>query len=228
MPTSYFQADLFTFLRDLAANNDRAWFEENRDRYQSVVREPALRFIVDFGEHLGRISPHFRADPRPQGGSLFRINRDIRFSHDKSPYKTHIGLHFRHAAGKDAHTPGFYLHLQPRESFVGVGLWHPDAPALAKLREAVVGDPTAWKKAAQGKRFTTAFTVTGDELVRVPRGYDPNHPLADVLRLKDYTALTSVTAKQVTGAGFLGEFAKLCADAAPFMEWQCRALGVPF
>ncbi len=228
MPTSHFQSDLFAFLRDLKENNDRAWFEENRDRYLASVRDPALRFIVDFGEHLARISPHFRADPRPTGGSMFRMHRDIRFARDKSPYKTAVGLHFRHAAGRDAHTPGFYLHLEPRASFVGVGLWHPDTPTLARLREAVVADPAAWRQAVGGKRFTTAFTVSGDELVRVPRGYDPNHPLADVLRLKDYTAFAPLSQKQVTGAAFLGEFAKLCADASPFMAWQCGALGIPF
>lgn len=228
MPTTHFDADLFAFLRDLRDNNDRAWFEENRDRYLASVRDPALRFIVDFGEHLARLSPHFRADPRPNGGSMFRMHRDIRFSRDKSPYKTAVGLHFRHVAGKDAHTPGFYLHLEPRACFVGVGLWHPDTPTLAKLREAVVADPAAWKKAVGGKRFNGVFTVEGEELVRVPRGYDPNHPLADVLRLKDYTAMAPVSAKQVTGAGFLDTFAGMCADATPFMAWQCRALGVPF
>ena len=91
-----------------------------------------------------------------------------------------------------------------------------------------VADPAAWKKAVGGKRFTPAFTVSGDELVRVPSGYDANHPLADVLRLKDYTAFAPVTAKQVTGPAFLGEFATLCADAASFMAWQCRALDIPF
>jgi len=228
MPTRHFDPALFAFLRDLAANNDRAWFEEQRPRYETAVRGPALAFIVDFGPHLVKISPHFRADPRPQGGPLFRIHRDVRFAKDKSPYKTHIGLHFRHEMGKDAHTPGFYLHLEPGGSFVGLGLWHPDNPTLARLREAVVADPAAWRRAVGGKRFTAAFTVSGDELTRVPRGYDPAHPLADVLRLKDYTAFAPLTVRQVTGTGFLEAFAALCRDGAPFMAWQCRALGLPF
>lgn len=224
----HFDQELFRFLRDLQANNDRAWFEANKPRYEEHVRAAALRFIVDFGPHLDRISPHFRADPRPQGGSLFRIHRDIRFAKDKSPYKTHIGLHFRHEKGKDAHTPGFYLHLEPGASFVGLGLWHPDAPTLARLREAVVADPAAWKKATGGKRFTAAFTVEGEMLARVPRGYDAAHPLADVLRLKDYTAMAPLTGKEITAPGFLAVFARLCADGAPFMAWQCRALGLEY
>jgi uncharacterized protein (TIGR02453 family) len=228
MPTRHFDPALFAFLRDLQVNNDRAWFEAERERYESAVRGPALRFITDFGPHLLAISPHFRADPRPQGGSLFRIYRDIRFAKDKSPYKTHIGLHFRHERGKDAHTPGFYLHLEPGGSFVGLGLWHPDNPTLAKLREAVVSDPAAWRRAVGGRRFTASFTVSGDELVRVPRGYDPAHPLSDVLRLKDYTAFAPLTVKQITGPGFLEAFAGLCRDGAPFMVWQCKALDLPF
>lgn len=226
--TRHFGPDLFAFLRDLAANNDRDWFEAQRPRWEASARGPALQFIIDFGPRLARISPHFRADPRPQGGSLFRLNRDIRFSKDKSPYKTHLGLHFRHEMGKDAHTPGFYLHLEPGVSFVGLGLWHPDAPTLARLREAVVADPAAWRKAVGGRRFTSVFTVEGEELTRVPRGYDPAHPLADVLRLKDYTAMAPLTAKQITAPGFLAEFADLCARGAPFMAWQCRALDLPY
>jgi uncharacterized protein (TIGR02453 family) len=228
MTTRHFDPALFAFLRDLTANNDREWFAEQRPRYESAVRGPALAFIVDFGAPLVGISPHFRADPRPQGGSLFRIHRDIRFATDKSPYKTHIGLHFRHEQGQDAHTPGFYLHLEPGGSFVGLGLWHPDNPTLARLRAAVVADPAAWRRAVGARRFTAAFKVEGDELVRVPRGFDPDHPLSDVLRLKDYTAIAPLTARQVTGAGFLETFAGLCRDGAPFMAWQCRALGLPF
>lgn len=224
----HFEPGLFSFLRDLAANNDRAWFEANKARWEADARGPALRFITDFGPLLVKISPHFRADPRPHGGSLFRLHRDIRFAKDKSPYKTHLGLHFRHEKGKDAHTPGFYLHLEPGACFVGLGLWHPDAPTLARLREAVVADPAAWRKAVGGKRFTTSFTVEGERLARVPRGYAADHPLADVLLLKDYTAMAPLTAREITAPGFLPRFAKLCADGAPFMAWQCRALGLDY
>lgn len=224
----HFGPDLFRFLKDLEANNDRDWFEENRERFEAQARRPALRFITDFGPLLVKVSPHFRADPRPQGGSLFRIHRDIRFARDKSPYKTHLGLHFRHEKGKDAHTPGFYLHLEPGSSFVGLGLWRPDAPTLARLREAVVADPAAWRKATEGKRFTRTFTVEGEMLARVPRGWAPDHPLADVLRLKDYTAMAPLTSRDITAPGFLARFAAMCADGAPFMAWQCRALDLDF
>src|SRR5918996_1661223 len=145
--TRSFGPELFRFLRDLEANNDRTWFNANKDRYEREVRDPALDFVEDFAPRLAEISQHFVADPRPSGGSLFRIHRDTRFSKDKSPYKTHVGIHFRHELAKHAHTPGFYLHLQPGSVFVGVGIWHPDPPALLRIREAIAGDPSAWRRA---------------------------------------------------------------------------------
>jgi len=160
MPQRHFTPALYKFMRDLAANNEREWFQANKDRYLADLRDPALRFIEDFGPHLMKISPAFRADPRPTGGSLFRIYRDVRFSRNKQPYKDHTGLHFRHVAGKDAHTPGFYLHLQPGSSFVGMGLWHPDNPTLKLIRDALVRDPGLWKKAVGNKRFKDHFTVS--------------------------------------------------------------------
>lgn len=119
----YISPKLFRFFRDLKKNNDREWFEDNKQRYEDDVRGPLLAFIDDFAEPLYRISPHFRADARKVGGSLFRIFRDVRFSKDKTPYKTHAGVHFRHENAKDAHAPGLYLHLEPGEVFMGAGIW---------------------------------------------------------------------------------------------------------
>ena len=95
-----FGPELFAFLAELELNNNREWFGANRHRYEEHLLEPALAFIEDFAPRLQKISPHFRADARPSGGSLFRIYRDTRFSKDKSPYKTHVGLHFRHERAK--------------------------------------------------------------------------------------------------------------------------------
>lgn len=224
-PDRYFSPALFKFLRDLEANNDRDWFKANKARYESDLKEPSQRFIVDFGAHLQKISPHFRSDPRPSGGSLIRIYRDIRFSKDKSPYKTHAGLHFRHEAGKDAYTPGFYLHMQPGASFVGVGLWHPDNPTLRLIRNRIVAHPEAWGRAVENKAFTKSFTVTGDRLKRPPKGYDPDHPLIEVLKFKDFTAFTPLTQKQITSAGFLKEFAGLCREGGSLVKFICEAVG---
>ncbi|MFC1886438.1 TIGR02453 family protein [Thermodesulfobacteriota bacterium] len=108
---SYFSPETFIFLKELAENNNRHWFQENKRRYEEHFKGPAMCFIADFSEVLRKISRHFTADPRPVGGSLFRIYRDVRFSNDKSPYKTNAGIQFRHYQGKDVHAPGYYLHL---------------------------------------------------------------------------------------------------------------------
>ena len=98
-PSAHFTPALFEFLADLAENNRREWFQANKDRYETHVKDALLDFVSDFGERLTGISPHMVADPRPSGGSMFRIYRDVRFSKDKSPYKTNAGVHFRHEVG---------------------------------------------------------------------------------------------------------------------------------
>jgi uncharacterized protein (TIGR02453 family) len=225
---THFRPALFTFLRDLRENNSRDWFRANRDRYEADVKGPALQFIVDFGPHLRRISPHFRADPRPVGGSLFRIYRDTRFSRDKSPYKTHAGLHFRHEAGKDAYTPGFYLHLEPRAVFVGIGIWHPDGATLKRIRGAIAADPERWLRARDDRRLRRRYDLVGDRLQRPPRGFDPDERVREDLLWKDFTAVVHLSQKAATAPGFLAEFAVICRDGAPYMRFLCEALGLPF
>jgi len=224
----HFSPAIFSFLKDLEANNNREWFQANKDRYVNDLKAPALAFISDFSPLLLEISRHFRSDPRPVGGSLFRIYRDVRFSRDKSPYKTHAGLHFRHQLGKNAHAPGFYLHLTPGGSFVGVGLWRPDGSTLKKIRDLVAEHPKAWRNAVGETDFAEAFTVQGESLKRPPRGYDPDHELVEILKMKDFTAMTKVSQKQVTQGGFIDRFAGLCKTGSPLVKFICRALDQPF
>src|SRR5947207_9189675 len=141
MGEGLFTADLFRFLEDLRTHNDRAWFAKNKARFQDVVQEPALEFVRSFAGYLRKISPHFVADDRPSGGSLFRIYRDVRFSKDKSPYTTHVGIDFRHRSGKDAQAPSFYLHLSPGESFFAAVVWHPGQEPLTMIRQAIAAEP---------------------------------------------------------------------------------------
>jgi uncharacterized protein (TIGR02453 family) len=225
---AYFTSRTFGFLKELAAHNDRDWFQANKESYQEDVKEPSLRFIVDFADHLKKISPHFRADPRGNGGSLFRIHRDTRFSKDKSPYKTHTGIQFRHEAGKDAHAPGYYLHLEPGNCFVGLGIWHPDGATLRKIREGLVEDVSGWKKSVGGKAFRDRLELTGDSLKRPPRGFDPEHPLVEDLKRKDFIAVAPLTDEAVVAEGFLMEFNKLCKAGTPFMALLAKTLEIPF
>ena len=224
----YFTPETLAFLGDLAANNSRDWFERNKGRYESDVKQPALRFITDFGAHLKKVSTHFRADPRPVGGSLFRIHRDTRFSKDKSPYKTHTGIHFRHFESKDAHAPGFYLHIAPKEVFVGVGIWHPDGPTLDKIRARVVEEPAEWKKAARGRAFASRFELAGESLVRPPKGFAPDHPLIEDLKRKDFIGVAQLKERDLTSPAFLKDFAALCRAGSPLNRFICGALALPY
>lgn len=225
----HFTPKTFAFLRDLAANNDRDWFDANRDRYEDEVRQPALDFIQDFADRLVKISPHFSADPRKQGGSLFRIHRDTRFSSDKTPYKTHTGMQFRHVAANDVHAPGFYLHLEPGACWAGVGLWRPTTADAGRIRDAIEADPTAWRNAAHAKRFADRYELSdGDKLKRPPKGFDPEHPFIEDLKRRDFTAGTKLTQKVVTSDDFVDHYAALCRTAAPFVSFLCDAVGVAF
>ncbi len=228
MSTTYFTPRLFAFLRELGDNNDRGWFKDHQADYERYVREPALDFINDFAAPLAKISPHFVADTRKVGGSLFRIQRDTRFAKDKTPYKTNTGMQFRHAQASDAHAPGFYLHLEPGECFMGVGLWRPETKVAYRIREHIADDPTTWKRVSRGKRFTDVFHLTGDSLVRPPKGFDEAHPLIDDLKRKDFIASTRLTQKQITSDQFMRDFTDHSKRAAPFMKFLCEAVGVPF
>jgi len=220
--------ELFRFLGQLARNNERDWFEKNKRRYETDLKQPALRFIAEFAAPLARISPHFRAIPSASRGSLFRIHRDVRFSKDKSPYKTHAGLHFRHEAAADVHAPGFYLHLEPGQSFVGVGIWHPDPPTLKRLREAVARDAAGWRRATAAAGFKKRYRLSGDALKTPPRGFDPEHPLIEDIKRKDFIAVADLRDAQVLARDFPRRFAETCAAGAPFVGWLCKAVGVPF
>ena len=158
------------FLDELAANNERAWFEENKPRYEALVREPALEFIAAMAAPLAKLAPHFRAEPRKIGGSLMRVFRDTRFARDKSPYKTNIGIQLRHELGKDVHAPGFYLHIATDECFFGAGCWHPEADALGRIRDLIAAQPKRWFAARDDRKFAAHWALAGDGLTRPPRG----------------------------------------------------------
>lgn len=121
-----FRPETLRFLEELALNNERAWFQEHKRRYEQDVLDVALQFIEAMQAPLAELAPHFVAMPTRVGGSLMRVYRDTRFARDKSPYKTNIGIQFRHEQASDVHSPGYYVHIHPQEVFVGVGLWRPE------------------------------------------------------------------------------------------------------
>lgn len=223
MPQSaFFSPELFAFLRQLKRHNDREWFARNKDRFEATVRDPALRFIAAFAAPLAKLSPHFVADPRPARGSLFRIYRDTRFSHDKRPFKTHVGIHFSHETGKDVHAPIFYLHLELGGCFAAAGVWQPDAPALARIRAAIVRQPAPWGKIAR------KLELAGESLSRPPRGFDPQHPFIEDIKRKDFCATISLEEEQICAPDFLTTFARACREMKPLVEFTTNALGLAF
>ena len=220
--------ELFRFFEELAAHNERDWFRAHKQRYEEVVRDPLLAFVAEFAAPLRKISPHFVADPRPVGGSLFRLHRDTRFSRDKSPYKTQAGVHFRHESGKEAYTPGFYLHLEPGRVFAGAGIWHPDAATLGSIRTSIGEDPRAWQRVVSGKRFRDELELRDEQpLVRVPRGFDPEHPCAEDLKRRSYVAVHDFSEKDACRPDFPKRLASTFAAAKPLMQFLTRALGQP-
>ena len=177
---------------------------------------------------LAAMSPYFLAEPKKVGGSLFRIYRDTRFSNDKRPFKTNVGIQFRHRSGADAHAPAFYLHLEPGECFLGAGCWHPDGPATARIREAIGTNSRAWKRAVHTPAFRAHFDLWGESLKRPPRPFAANHPLIIDLKRKDFIALADLTDDQTTVPGFFAAYVRACQKAAPLVEFLCRALDLPF
>ncbi len=218
-----FTPDTFRFLTDLTAHNDRDWFNANRDRYEAHVKAPSLAFIEALAPRMKEVSPHIRVDAK----ALFRIHRDTRFSHDKAPYKTNIGLHFRHDSAKDVHAPGFYMQLGVDDSFIGLGLWRPDAPSLLKIRAYIVKHPAELAKAdAAGAK--ASLNYMGDTLQRVPKPWDKDHPLADALRRKDWIQSMNLNDDEAVRPDLIDRFVDVCKAGAPLMRVLCAALERPF
>ncbi len=223
-----FSPTLLEFLDELAANNKRPWFQENKRRYEREVLEPSLAFIREFRPRLRKLSRHFTADDRRMGGSLMRIYRDLRFAKDKSPYKTNVGIQFRHEFGRDVHAPGYYVHIAPGECFLGLGMWRPDGKSLGRVRQAIVDDPSRWRRAVGGKKFCESFQLGGERLKRPPRGFSSDHPLVEDLKRKDFVAISRLSERDVLGKGFLERVSRSFAAGGPLMRFLCRAIEAPF
>ena len=230
MAFSGFPKDFFAFFRELKAHNERPWFEDNKQRFRDSVQAPMSEFIEAMAPRLKKISRNFVADPRTNGGSMFRIYRDVRFSKDKRPYKENAACNFRHAAGKDVHAPGFYMHFGADEVYYGGGMYMPDPPALTKIRDAIVKKPAAWKAVKSDKVFVKTFSTLGGDhaLTRPPRGYDPAHPFIEDIKKKSFFAIAQSSIKSAQSTKFTDEVAAAFKAATPLMKFLCAAEGVNF
>ncbi len=222
--------DTMNFLVDLSLNNNREWFDINRQRYEDEVREPAFALIRALEPELHAVSPHFTAIPKKTGGSLMRVFRDTRFAADKTPYKTNVGIQFRHEAGKDVHAPGFYLHLSLDGCFVAAGMWGPDSKALRAIRDAIDQRSEAYLAARDDAAFREVFSFGshGDSLKTAPRGFAKDHPLVEDLRLKHHIATRDVEPEWFFGEEGVRNVAASMRSASAYVRFLTESVELPF
>jgi uncharacterized protein (TIGR02453 family) len=223
-----FKPETLRFLEELSANNNRPWFNENKARYEQDVLDVALRFIQSMQQPLQDIAPHFVAQPTRVGGSLMRVYRDTRFSSNKLPYKTNVGIQFRHEQARDVHAPGYYVHVAPDEVFLGAGMWRPDSDSLRSIRERIVARPTEWRRVVEDRSFRRHFNLGGESLTRPPRGFDKDLEFIEDIKRKSFIAVRNLDARAPLGAGFQKTVESSFSIAEPLMRFLCRSVGVPF
>jgi uncharacterized protein (TIGR02453 family) len=223
-----FTPETFLFLTDLAAHNERPWFAANKHRYEQHVLAPALAFIETIAPAIHGISRHFVASKRRVGGSLMRVYRDTRFARDKAPFKTNIGIQFRHERAKDVHAPGFYVHAEPGGCFLGAGIWHPEPSALKAIRREIVEQPKLWQSSRDARSLRRHFELGGRQLTQAPRGFPRDAPHAEDLKRQDFIASCTLAERDVLRGDFAAHVAERFAATTPFMEFLCGALDLAF
>lgn len=216
------------FLHRLSQNNNREWFQAHKAQYEEDVLTPALDFIQALERPLAKLSPRLLCVPKRMGGSLLRIYRDTRFARDKRPYKTNVGMHFRHDAFRDIHGPGCYFHIGLDECFIGCGVWHPDPVTATKIRQHIVDQPRAWRAATRVAANAAEFTFHGEVMKRVPRGFPGEHPAVEDLKRKDFLVLRHFDEGLLFSPDIVDFAAESFTQAAPLMRFLCSSLGAKF
>jgi len=223
-----FEPATLRFLTELKANNNREWFKEHKSRYEEGVLDVALRFIISMQDPLADLAPRFTAVPTRIGGSLMRVYRDTRFSKNKLPYKTNIGIQFRHEQAKDVHSPGYYVHIEPDELFLGVGMWRPDSDPLRGIRERIAAQPAEWRRAMHNQPFARNFSLGGESLTRPPRGFDKDLECIEDIKRKSFIAVRQLDVEDCLRPQFQRTVEASFTSAEPFMRFLCKAVGVRF
>jgi uncharacterized protein (TIGR02453 family) len=219
------------FFRGLKKNNAKPWFEAHREEYEAEVRAPMRELIEEMNEQFARFAPEIAGDPKR---GMFRINRDIRFSKDKSPYKTNAGCWFNHrnashkvgAEGNEG-SAGFYFHLEPGSSFAGAGLWMPPRPQLDKLRDAIAENHRSFGTMVRGLKKYGGLSEEHGMLKRMPRGFPEDHPAGQWLRHQSFTTGRALKDSQITDARLARTLAREFEGMLPLVRWLNRALGYP-
>lgn len=226
-----FGRDALGFLRGLRRNNRREWFERNRARYELAVRDPMRSLVEEMDVRLARFAPELTGDPRR---SVFRIHRDVRFSSDKSPYKTNAACQFYHhdagrGAGQDAEGAGagLYFQIEDGASFVAGGLWMPARPALDRIREALAEAPQDLDRIVRAPGFRRRFNALDQEamLTRLPRGYAPGHPAERWLRYRSFTATRMLSEREVLSRRLADALERDFRALLPLVRWLNGVIG---
>lgn len=229
-PTAFrgFTPRTLEFLHNLSQNNDRAWFQAHKAQYEQDVLEPALDFIEALARPLARISPRLLCIPKRMGGSLLRIYRDTRFARNKQPYKTNVGMHFRHDSFRDIHGPGCYFHIGLDECFIGCGIWQPDPDTAFKIRRHIVEQPRAWQAARRITLGDAPFEFDGQVMKRVPRGFPADHRAVEDLKRKDFIVVRNFDAGLLFTPDIVDFAAESFASTTPLIRFLCASLGAKF
>jgi uncharacterized protein (TIGR02453 family) len=227
-----FRPEAIEFLVDLKANNERSWFQPRKGEYERLLKQPLEALMVALEERFRARGIPLRADPAK---SPFRIYRDVRFSKDKSPYKTNVGASLPWAedssgdvgsATASGHASGGYFHLEPGEIFVGGGVWHPEKSWLDAFRTRVDRDPDAVRAVFEAPAFVALFgPISGDSLQRVPAGYPADHPQATLLKLKDVTFGRHLSDADAMGPGLPDVICDTFEAALPAMRFLAGVAG---
>jgi len=228
----YFGSESLAFFRGLARHNAKPWFEAHREAYEEHVRAPLTALVHEMDRRFADFAPEFVGDPKR---SIFRLNRDIRFAADKSPYKTHAACWFFHAGGsakvgREAHGggAGFYFHLEPGASMLGGGCWMPPRPALNKFRVAIAREPRAFERIVFAPALKRRMGALSEEsmLKRAPRGYDEDHPAARWLKFQSFTVGRRLSDAEVTGARLTSTLQSHYEAMLPLVRWLNTTLGL--
>jgi uncharacterized protein (TIGR02453 family) len=226
----YFDSDSLTFFRGLKKHNAKPWFEAHRDDYEQHVRGPLTGVVREMDSRFAEFAPEFVGDPKR---SMFRLNRDVRFSADKSPYKTHAACWFFHRdsdpkVGRDGGGAGFYFHIEPGNSQIGGGLWMPGREVLTILRDTIAEDPEGFVRAADSKVMRRRFGGLDPErvLTRMPRGFSESHEAAKWLRYQSFTAGRMLTDSEVIRPDLASRVVRDYVPLVPLVRWLNSALGL--
>jgi uncharacterized protein (TIGR02453 family) len=217
------QSTTLKFLKDLKKNNDKPWFDKNRNRYETaktdfyLLVEKLIPAIAKFDAPIGQLAVK---------ECVFRINRDVRFSKNKSPYKTNMACYFNQS-GKNGLGAGYYLHIEPGNNMVAGGIWMPEPSVLAGIRQEIDYNLKDWKKIIEQKHFKNNFTngvTSNDTLVRPPKGYDENNPAIEFLKMKSFVVTKPFVNADLEKNNFVQEVAATFKNMKPFIDFLNTAL----